>query len=320
MFEIFLFFVSILLIAKGASLFADSSVKLSLLLRVPQALVGATIVAIATTAPETTVSIFSSLSGHSDLALGNVLGSPVANIGLAFSFLLLFSQVTFNRRLFHHIVILIISTFFLEVILFFRRPADMLVALPLLLFALSFLAWEFFPMRKGLDFYLEGVFEAKDLVSVLEKFAHFLKLLFFFFVGLGLILIGGTVLVQTGAKLAKFLGVGEIFIGLTFFAIGTSLPEIILALTTIWKKTARISSGNLFGASILTLSWVLGTASLFGKIEVSNQVLLFDLPVILVFALIVLLGFTDNVPKKVLGSCLLFCYLFYVILLKNFSQ
>jgi cation:H+ antiporter len=317
MFEIFLFLASIAILAKGASWFSDSSVKLSLLLRVPQVLVGATVVAIATTAPEAVVSIFSSLTGHSGLALGNVLGSPVVNIGLAFSFLLLFSQVTFNRRLLYHIVILIISIFFLEVILFFRRPADVLVAFPLLLFALSFLAYEFFQMRKSLDYYFEEFLEAKDVISVLEKFGHFFKLLFFFSVGFGLILIGGTILVQTGAKLAKLLGVGELFIGLTFFAIGTSLPEIVLAATTIWKKTARISSGNLFGASILTLTWVLGTAALFGKIDVSDRVFLFDLPAILVFALITLLGFLNKIPKKVLGLFLLVCYIFYIVLLKN---
>jgi len=318
MFEIFLFLASIVIIAKGASLFADSSVKLSLLLRIPQALVGATVVAIATTTPEATVSVLSSLSGHSGLALGNVLGSPAVNIGLAFSFLLLFSEVTFNRRLLHHIVILIISIFFLETVLFFRRSVDSLVAFLLLFFTFSFLAYEFFQMRKELDSYFEGFLEAKDVISVLERFVHFFKLLFFFFVGLGLILIGGTILVQTGAKLAKFLGVGELFIGLTLFAVGTSLPEIVLAATTIWKKTSRISSGNLFGASILTLSWVLGTAALFGRINVSDQVLLFDLPAILVFALLTLLGFLNKIPKKVLGFLLLVCYIFYIVLLKNF--
>ncbi|OGD86676.1 hypothetical protein A2Z23_03050 [Candidatus Curtissbacteria bacterium RBG_16_39_7] len=317
MFEIFLFLSGILIIAKGASLFADSSVKLSLLLRIPQALVGATVVAIATTTPEATVSIFSSLSGHSGLALGNVLGSPVVNIGLAFSLLLLFSEVAFNRRLLHHIVILIISIFFLEAVLFFRRPADSFVAFPLLFFAFSFLAYEFFQMRRGLDSYFERFLEAKDAVSVLERFTHFFKLLFFFFMGLGLILIGGTILVQTGANLAKLLGVGELFIGLTLFAVGTSLPEIVLAATAIWKKTAKISSGNLFGASILTLTWVLGTATLFGRVDISDRIFLFDLPAILVFASVVLLGFLDRVPKRALGLLLLVCYIFYLVLLKN---
>lgn len=317
MFDIFLFLASILIIAKGASWFSDSSVKLAFLIHLPQAVVGATVVSIATTAPETIVSLFSSLSGHSGFALGNVLGSPVANIGFAFSFLLLFSRVSFDRRLFYHIAILVGVILFLGVILFFRRVVDFYVALPLFVFAFSFLTGEILQMKRGLNSYFEEFWEDRSAIYIIGRFFHLFKLLFFFLLGLALILIGGTVLVQTGTKLALLLGVGELFIGLTFFAVGTSLPEIVLAVTTIWKKTSRISSGNLFGASILTLTWVLAIAAIFGKIYVSSQVLLFDLPAILIFVLIVLLGFYNKISKRALGVLLLACYIFYIILLKN---
>jgi len=281
-------------------------VALSYRLRVPKIVVGMTVVSLATSLPELIVSIQSALQGYPDLALANVLGSNVANLGLVLGIVLLFTRIHVTPS-------------------FYRADWP-------LMFVATLLLWWF--VNDGNLSALEGLFLIIGLFLMLGYLFNYKKqdveaaeepnqivlpwsrIVFFGIVGGGLLAFGSDFLVDGAVGLARKLGVSERIIGITLVSVGTSIPELAASLIAIFKKENAISLGNLLGSNMFNILVVLGVTALIHPLQVNDaRLLTFDIYVVIAIAALILpLVF---VPKRMQlgwqeGLILLVCYILFI--------
>ncbi len=291
----------------GGEWLLRSAVGLSQKLRVPKIVIGMTVVSMATSLPELIVSVQSALQGYPDLALANVVGSNIANLGLVLGVVLLFTRIHVTPS-------------------FYRADWP-------LMFVATLLLWWF--IKDGNLTALEGLFLLIGLVLMLGYLFNYQKqavvaneefnqtsLKWFSIILLGGIgsaslAFGSDLLVNGSVGLARQLGVSERIIGITLVSVGTSIPELAASLIAIYRKENAISLGNLLGSNMFNILVVLGITSLIHPLQVyDTQLLNFDLYVLLGIAALVLpLVF---IPKRMQlgwqeGLVLLVCYLLFIL-------
>ncbi|HCJ01327.1 MAG TPA: transporter [Clostridiales bacterium] len=309
-----LLFIGIALIVKGGDFFVDAASWIAEVSGLPPLLIGATIVSVATTLPELIVSIIATAGGSVDIAVGNAVGSVVANLGLIMAISLLFMPSKVNRKdyLFKSAV-LVFSVINLLLIGFFGGMKDgnhiLNVGLGILVLELFFLflgenvysALKLGkkPMANGLTEDSNGAntdmapseevpaTEAEETPVKKDKKTILINILKFIG-GAGGIVGGAFLLVNNGEKLAKVAGVPEGIIAITLVAIGTSLPELVTTISAIVKKKSSISVGNIIGANILDMTLILPVCAMVsgGALIMPRQSVLLDLPFCLGLSLI----------------------------------
>ena len=281
---IFLFIVGLILLIKGGDWFVDGSVVIAKKLRIPDILIGATIVSIGTTLPEVMVSATSAVSGHGEMAYGNALGSIICNAALiaAITVALRPSKIDANAFKLPTIIFFIAATLYTLVAYllgeFTRTIGLVLLAIFVIYIILS--------VRTALK---SPKTEKSASEHLNEEDAKLTKNILLLVLGAALIALGAKLLVDNGTILAEAIGVPEAVIALTFVAIGTSLPELVTAITSIVKGHGALSLGNVIGANILNLVLVSGVASTVSPFPVPNNTqiaginssLLIDIPVML---------------------------------------
>lgn len=253
------------LLVLGGNWLLKSAVALSLKLHIPKIVIGMTVVSFATSAPELIVSINAALSGASDLALGNVIGSNIANLGLVLGITLLFGSMQIQES-FYKIdwpVMMLAS-----VLLFVFMQGDSVInryeGIIMVSFLIVFLIFLLrFQKTPAIDELPED-----DAILPIYKVALFLIL-----GGLGLW--GGSELLIKGAtSLALEFGVSERVIGVTVVSIGTSIPELAASIIAVLKKEKAISLGNLIGSNVFNILAVLGITSIITPVAVKDMELL----------------------------------------------
>lgn len=262
----FLLIISgLILLVFGGNWLLKSAVALSLKLNISKVVIGMTVVSFATSAPELIVSINAALNGASDLALGNVIGSNIANLGLVLGITLILGNMEVEKS-FYKIdwPVMIIAS----VLLFLFLSNDQVIVqyegIILFSFLIVFLI------------YLLRFKKNKNVVELESDDVPLtvLKTTLFFVIG-GLGLYGGSELLIRGAtSLAKEYGVTERVIGVTIVSIGTSVPELAASIIAIIKKEKAISLGNLIGSNIFNILAVLGITSIITPISLSDERLL----------------------------------------------
>lgn len=305
--DFFIFLFSLAVVLLGARFFLTASIALSKLLRLPEIVIGATLVALATTMPETLVSLFASATNHSFLALGNVVGSGLVNLGLLLGIILLAghghegqSQRGRRRSLILFLLVLFVYLWFLIFGGINRIGGIILITL-----AFIFLAYTFWYALKE---------SGESFILVENKLKTHPKVIFKFLLGTFLLILGARFLVQSGVALTQILGLPEIIIGLTLIAVGTSFPELVTALTALFSGHEKISLGNLTGATVLTLTLALGLAAIITDIQIPPEILKFDLPLLLFCSgLALAFAYLPKLPQKGLGAILVFTYFFYFV-------
>lgn len=303
------FIISLVIVVLGAKLFLNASVALSRLLRLPEMVIGATLVSLATTMPETLVSLFASATAHSSLALGNIVGSGLVNLGLLFGVILLAGQghqeQTGRGRRRSLILFFLVAFVYLWFLIFGR--IGLVGGTILITFAFIFLGYTLWYAIKesGENFNLIET-ELETHPKVILKFA----------LGALLLIFGARFLVNSGVDLARLFQLPEIVIGLTLVAVGTSLPELVTALTALASGHGKISLGNLTGATILTFTLALGLAGMITEIKIAQEILKFDFLLLLLFSgLALIFAFWPRLPQKLLGGVLVIGYLTYLLFL-----
>ena len=255
----------LVLLILGGNWLLKSAVALSLKLEIPKIVIGMTVVSFATSAPELIVSINAALSGSSDLALGNVIGSNIANLGLVLGITLLLGTMHVQKS-FYKVdwpVMMIAS-----VMLYFFLSGDNVIeryeGIILFSFLVIFLIYL-------LRFQKTAVID--EMPEDDEPLPLF-KIIVFFVIG-GLGLWGGSELLINGAtSLALEFGVSERIIGVTVVSIGTSVPELAASIIAVLKKEKAISLGNLIGSNVFNILAVLGITSIITPVAVNDQGLL----------------------------------------------
>ena len=255
----------LILLILGGNWLLKSAVALSLKLEIPKIVIGMTVVSFATSAPELIVSINAALNGSSDLALGNVIGSNIANLGLVLGITLLLGTMEVQKSFYKtDWPIMMIASALLYFFLANDKVITQNEGFILFSFLIAFLIYLLRFQKTAI------VDEIPEDDEPLPKF----KIAIFFALG-GLGLWGGSELLIKGATtLAEDFGVTERVIGITIVSIGTSVPELAASIIAIIKKEKAISLGNLIGSNIFNLLAVLGITSIITPVSLVDERLL----------------------------------------------
>ena len=261
----------------GGNLLLKAAVSISLRFGIPKLLIGMTVVSLATSAPELIVSIKSALKGSPDLAISNVLGSNIANLGLVLGITIVFSPINISKSVYKKEwpIMMFSAVYFLIVVLdgvISKTEGGILVCF--LVMTISALI----KLRDKDEVELEN--ESED---------SFLKSLLILFFG-GLFLYFGSEWFIDGAiMLANSFGISERIIGITVVSVGTSIPELVTSLVAVLNKEKSISLGNLLGSNIFNVFAVLGITSIVTPLTVIDQNIIdYDIYIMLFFAAIIL--------------------------------
>lgn len=302
------FSVGTFLVIKGGDVFVDAATWVSDVTGISKVVIGATIVSFATTSPEYFVSLIATLKGYNDLSIGNAVGSLIANLGIAFALLAMFTPGKVTDRLFGVKGFLMLGATALLLIFCLSGTLSVVEGLILLLiFAFSI----FINIRYSKDGDAAQSRLKTDPRGIAINVAKFVG-------GAAAIVFGSNLIVDNGQIIAKSLGVSEAVIGLTVVAIGTSLPEIVTSIAAIVKKQNALSIGNIVGANILDATLILSTSAFVsgGNLMVSPSTVRVDLPVTLILMLVAVLP--TALGKKiyrwqgVLLAAVYAVYLFYI--------
>ena len=305
---ILLFVVGLVLIIKGGDWFVDSAVFIANLTGIPKFIIGATIVSVATTLPELTVSVTGVIDGELDLAVGNAVGSVTANIGLIMGISLVCMPAVIKRSQFWLKGVLMSAAALLLWILCKDGTLHMLPSFALFVL-LAVYVWDNIRDAKN-----DVGSDERELVDKKELPQQ----LIMFVVGVAAIVVGSKLLIEYGSEIALLLGVPSAIIGVTMVAIGTSLPELITTLTAIRKKESSMSIGNIIGANIIDLALILPICSVVsdGKLTIAEQSYALDMPMCFAMTLIAVLPpLIKGKLYRWQGILMLALYAVYVVIL-----
>ena len=277
LFTVFMFVVGLILIIKGGDLFVDAASWFAEVFGIPKFLIGATIVSIATTLPELLTSVFATVGGSVDIAAGNAIGSVTANMALIMAVTVVFLPALVDRKSYAHKAVLMILAC---VVLFVGSLSGKLGYIPTFVLLAIFAYYTYGSIMDA----KKSIGDSKDNEKPEKNGKTVGVNIFKFIFGTIGIVLGAHLLVNYGQELARLIGVSEGVIGVTVIAVGTSLPELVTAITAIRKKQTALSVGNIIGANIIDLTVILPVCSLIsgGKLIVPKSSYALDLPIALI--------------------------------------
>ncbi|MCI9049992.1 MAG: calcium/sodium antiporter [Coprobacillus sp.] len=254
--NIVLLIVGFILLIKGADVFVEGASKVAAMLNIPQIVIGLTIVAFGTSAPEAAVSIASSFKGTAGIAIGNIIGSNIANVLLILGVSGIIGALTIKKNTyFIETPFVILITIVLLTLGYLGGSISKLDGCILWAFFLVFLFYLYRLTKKGDD-------TAVDDIPELDENDRLWKLIIMIVLGIVCVVVGSQVTVDSASYIAKEFGVADRIIGLTIVSIGTSLPELVTSVSASFKGKNDIAIGNIIGSNIFNILFVLGTASL----------------------------------------------------------
>ena len=298
--QIILLCVGFFMLVKGADLFVDGSSGIATKFKIPQLVIGLTIVAMGTSAPEAAVSITAALKGNADITVGNIVGSNILNILIILGLSALITPLMVAKSTIKAEIPFMILITFLLLGVGYDGTIGLLEGIILLVVFLIYLGYLFLLALKDRDKQDEDIKE----ISVA-------KALIWTVVGLFLIVFGSNVTVDAATKIAQVLGLSERFIGLTIVALGTSLPELFTSVSAARKGNADIAIGNIVGSNIFNILFVIGVSASIIPVPFAVG-FRFDTIVAVVAAVLLLVcSLKDNQLKRWAGPVFLLTYAVY---------
>ncbi len=278
---ILLFIVGLVALIKGGDWFVDGACGIAKRFRVPELLIGATVVSIGTTLPEVMVSATSAVTGHSEMAYGNAIGSIICNTALIAAITIAVKPGNTDRKsLVIPIIFFFSAAIFYAMVAYFFNEFSRITGIILLLAFISYIILSVFQAKKS------SAIEPKSIETENDNSKGLIKEIVLLIVGAALIAVGARLLVDNGTKIAQIFGVPETVIAITFVALGTSLPELVTAITSLIKGHGALSLGNLIGANLFNLVLVSGISITLSPFTVPvqefmgfNRSLIIDIPV-----------------------------------------
>ena len=251
--QLLLLAVGFFLLVKGADWFVEGASGIADRFGIPQLVIGLTIVAMGTSAPETAVSITAALKGNADIAVGNVVGSNILNILIILGISSVITSIAVAKTTVRYEIPIMLGITFL-LLIFGANGGTICLweGIVLLLCFIGYLSYMFVMVKKG-------EMQSEEIESGSKPLW---KLILASVIGLGLIIWGSDVTVNAATALAKMFGMSEKFIGLTVVALGTSLPELFTSVIAAKKGKADIAIGNIVGSNIFNILFVIGTSAL----------------------------------------------------------
>ncbi len=309
--QIVLLVVGFVMLIKGADWFVDGAASLAGKFGIPQLVIGLTIVAMGTSAPEAAVSISAAVQGNAGITIGNVVGSNIMNVLVILGLASVIIPIAVKKSTVKfEIPFTIIITAILAVLGLWDNKISRLEGGILWLLFIAYLAYLFIMTKKG-----EA--EVEENESKLDKVW---KMIVFILIGGGLIVWGSDVTVDAATNIAKFFKMSDQLIGLTIVALGTSLPELITSVTAAKKGSADIAIGNIVGSNIFNVLFVVGTTALITPVVYAQSFLVDSIVAVLTIVLLLLLVLNkDRKLKRWGGAILLVGYVAYFVYLMMFA-
>lgn len=308
--SVLLFIVGLLFLIKGGDWFVDGASALARRFHLSELLIGATVVSIGTTLPEVMVSTMSAIGGHGEIAYGNAIGSVICNTALIAAITVTFRPGKVNVKALKLPVLFFFAAAGVYIFVaynfrYFSRPVGFILLAMFVLYIIT----NVMQMKNSVSSE-----EAAEIPADAPSFARSQLLLVG---GAVLIALGANLLVNNGIVIAQALGVPESVIGLTFVALGTSLPELVTAITSLVKGHSELSLGNIIGANVFNLVLVSGISISLAPFSIPqdstilgiNSSLLLDIPLMLfVMSLLCLPALLRGKLSRVQGLILLAAY------------
>lgn len=295
----------------GAEWLVRGASQLALRLGISPLVVGLTVVSLSTSMPEAVASFFGQVKGASgDIAVGNVLGSNMANIGLIAGITAIVAPIPICSVTLKRETPLMILATFLTAGFMINRSIGRFSGFLLLMTLIAYLVFQYFIARK----------QRRSNGGGKEGLEPLSKEFFYVCTGMLLLILGGYFLVGGAVDVARYFDISERVIGITIIAAGTSCPELATSIMAAWKGHSEIAIGNVVGSNIFNMLFVLGGVSLLMPIEFSPALLRIDMPMTLVFSVgFWIFMYSGKRLSRVEGTLLSSSYAIYLAWLCYFS-
>lgn len=300
------------ILVKCADWFTDAAVETARKFRVPEIIVGATIVSLCTTLPEFAVSFTAALKGDVDITIGNAVGSCICNIGLILGLnALLVPIIIKSKGLFSGVLGLLGLTVLFGGLGYIFPQGSYLTGIILVMVLFLYLGMA---IKTSLAGRAENAPSSGDECAVHEDMST-QKIVILFMLGAAGVALGSQIMLHFAVKIALLMGISQLVIGLTIVALGTSTPELAVSIAAIIKKKRGLSVGNILGANTLNIVWVIGASSLVTPLPIKHQTLVFDIPAMLLLTVLLLafIAYTGRI-NRIAGGVLFTVYAAYIAL------
>ncbi|WP_407412637.1 calcium/sodium antiporter [Methanobrevibacter sp.] len=300
--QIVLLLIGFFFLIKGSDLFVDGASSIASLLKIPTIIVGLTIVALGTSAPEAAVSITSSITGSNAMAVSNVIGSNMFNLLMVIGLSALLNELLMEKTT-------------------LEKDLPFLVGITILFAAFIVIGWDILNiegiillaiMVAYIGYLIYSTRKSKDANIVEKPKLSTPKSILFIVIGLAGIIIGGDLVVDSASAIAIAFGMSETLVGLTIVAIGTSLPELVTSLTALKKGENQLVIGNVIGSNIFNILFVLGASSAISAIPLNSSMLIDVVFMVIVTILCFIFGKTQDKFDKKEGAILVACFIAYM--------
>lgn len=300
--QLVLLIVGFVLLIKGSDFFVDGSSNIASILKIPTLIVGLTIVAFGTSAPEAAVSITSSLSGNNALAVSNVIGSNLFNMMLIIGLCALLRELKIGRDVLNKdLPFLVVITAILSGFIIIGWSISRVEGIILFLLIIGYVSYLVYSAKK-----------TKEAQIVEKPKMGLLRSIIYIIGGMAGIIIGADFVVDSASYIAMAFGMSETLVGLTIVAIGTSLPELVTSLTALKKEENQLIIGNVIGSNIFNILFVLGASSIISPITI-NPNMIVDIALMLgVTILFFIFGKTQDKYDKKEGFILVALFIAYM--------
>lgn len=300
--QLILLIVGFILLIKGSDFFVDGSSNIASILKIPTLIVGLTIVAFGTSAPEAAVSITSSLSGNNALAVSNVIGSNLFNMMLIIGLCALLRELKIGRDVLNKdLPFLVVITAILSGFIIIGWSISRVEGIILFLLIIGYVSYLVYSAKN-----------TKEAQIVEKPKMGLLRSIIYIVGGVAGIIIGADFVVDSASYIAIAFGMSETLVGLTIVAIGTSLPELVTSLTALKKEENQLIIGNVIGSNIFNILFVLGASSIISPITI-NPNMIVDIALMLgVTILFFIFGKTQDKYDKKEGFILVALFIAYM--------
>ena len=302
--QLFILVLGFVMLVKGADWFVDGSSGIARKFGIPQLVIGLTIVAMGTSAPEAAVSITAAFKGSADITIGNIVGSNILNILIILGLSSVITSIAVAKSTIKIDTPFMIAITGLLLVLGLDGKIGLLDGIILLGAFVGYLSYLFVTAKKNKE---EADEETKELSLI--------KALLWTVIGLVLIVLGSDFTVDAATRIAKVLGLSERFIGLTIVALGTSLPELFTSVTAARKGNADIAIGNIVGSNIFNILFVVGLSATIIPVPFASGFIVDAIAAIYAAVLLWVCCFRTGKLNRPAGILMLISYVVYFFII-----
>lgn len=309
--DIIFLLLGFVLLIKGSEFLIDSASKIAKEFKIPAFIIGFSVIAFGTSAPELTIGIITGITKTNSITMGDVLGSAIANIALVIGVAALLTTIKIEKAVIKkEIPLSILTMILLMVLLFIGGTLSQIDGIILLGCFIVFLFYVF--TRSKNSVYVDEEDIKKYEIKIPKKISK-LKLTVTMILSMAGVAAGGSFVVQSSMGIARIFGISEFVIGVTIVAIGTSLPELFTTIVAIIKNKVDIAIGNVIGSNIFNILFVLGTSAIIHPIPWESGIQWDFLYAFGATLLMLVLSFRKKQIKRYFGIILLIYYISYIL-------